>query len=173
MASVSCAPEPTYEPIGVAPAGSAPGLHANVSPDGRTHVLVFSPGDEVLSGIAEYAKTNGLVGASFSGIGSFAKARLGAYDPSKHAYRVIPLDEPLEVVSFTGNVSTLVEKGGEPSVHAHVVVGLLDGTTRGGHLLSGEISLTLEVFVTDLGTELPKQPDDDLGIQSLRPTAAR
>jgi predicted DNA-binding protein with PD1-like motif len=38
---------------------------------------------------------------------------------------------------------------GRASLHLHVVLGLSDGTTRGGHLLNGKVQPTLEVVLTD------------------------
>ena len=41
------------------------------------------------------------------------------------------------------------ERGGEPTVHAHTVVALSDGSTRGGHLTSARVSIIAEIFVTE------------------------
>jgi predicted DNA-binding protein with PD1-like motif len=38
-------------------------------------------------------------------------------------------------------------EGGEPKVHAHVVVGKRDGTAHGGHLLEARVRPTLEVIL--------------------------
>ena len=46
----------------------------------------------------------------------------------------------------------------------HVVLGLADGTTRGGHLIEGEVFPTLEVVVTETPAELRKVMRPDLGI---------
>jgi predicted DNA-binding protein with PD1-like motif len=47
---------------------------------------------------------------------------------------------------------------------ADVVLGLSDGTTRGGHLLEGLVFPTLEVVVTETPAELRKVMHPDLGI---------
>jgi hypothetical protein len=44
------------------------------------------------------------------------------------------------------------------------VLGLSDGTTRGGHLLEGHVFPTLEVVVTETPAELRKVIHPDLGI---------
>src|SRR5205814_9350423 len=66
-------------------------------------------------------------------------------------YRRIPVDEQCEVLSLIGDVA---EGQDGPIVHAHVVLGLSDGTTRGGHLLEGLVFPTLEVVVTETPAEL-------------------
>ena len=54
--------------------------------------------------------------------------------------------------------------GTRPSVHVHVVLGLSDGTTRGGHLLEGQVFPTLEVIIREAPAELRKVMKPDIGI---------
>jgi hypothetical protein len=44
------------------------------------------------------------------------------------------------------------------------VLGLSDGTTRGGHLLEGTVFPTLEVVVTETPAQLRKVMRPDIGI---------
>jgi uncharacterized protein len=55
--------------------------------------------------------------------------------------------------------------GGIPSsLHIHVVLGLSDGTTRGGHLLEGKVRPTLEVVLTDTPAKLRRRKRAYIGI---------
>jgi len=47
----------------------------------------------------------------------------------------------------------------EPKVHVHVVVGLRDGSTRGGHLLEGVVRPTLEIVIAESPKNLEKKFD--------------
>jgi predicted DNA-binding protein with PD1-like motif len=47
-------------------------------------------------------------------------------------------------LSAIGDIA--VGDDGKASLHIHVVLGLSDATTRGGHLLQGKIRPTLEVI---------------------------
>jgi predicted DNA-binding protein with PD1-like motif len=49
-------------------------------------------------------------------------------------------------------------------VHVHAVLGLSDGTTRGGHLLEGRVFPTLEAVVTETPARLRKVMRPDIGI---------
>jgi uncharacterized protein len=51
-----------------------------------------------------------------------------------------------------------------PIVHVHAVLGLSDGTTRGGHLLEGKVFPTLEVVVTETPAQLRKVLRPEIGI---------
>lgn len=49
-------------------------------------------------------------------------------------------------------------------VHVHVVLGLSDGTTRGGHLIEGRVFPTLEVVVREIPADMRKVMRPDVGI---------
>ena len=51
-----------------------------------------------------------------------------------------------------------------PKVHAHVVVGRSDGTTRGGHIMEAYVWPTLEVVLTETPKELRRQHDEASGL---------
>jgi hypothetical protein len=46
----------------------------------------------------------------------------------------------VELLSLIGDIA---EDGGEPKVHAHVIVGRSDGTAHGGHLQKAVVRPTL------------------------------
>jgi uncharacterized protein len=134
--------------------------------DPRTVAAVFDTGDEAADGLASAAQDHALHAASLTGIGGFSSAVLGYFDLGTRGYRRIPVDEQVEVLSLTGDVA-LGEDGG-PMVHAHVVVGLADGTTRGGHLLEGRVRPTLEVVFLESPGHLQRRTDPNTGLPLLR-----
>ena len=130
-------------------AGSAPKMKVTeFAKEGRSFEIVLSKGDEILSALVEFAEKNNVHTAHFTAIGAVDKATLGWFDPEKRTYKTNAIDEEAEIVSFTGNISTGAT--GKPSAHGHIVLGMKDGTTRGGHLVEGYISLTLQLFVEEV-----------------------
>ena len=151
------------------PPGKAPGLQTRLvsTANGtRTFVLVFAKGDEIMSGLTDFASRAHLHGAHFTGIGAVRSATLAWFDPQKHEYLEIPVPHQAEVLSLIGDIAIAKSK---PAVHAHMVVGYPDGTAHGGHLLHGIVWPTLEVFVTDSPTVLPKQKDPETGLDFIKP----
>ena len=55
------------------------------------------------------------------------------------------------------------DEDGRPSLNVHVVLGLADGTTRGGHLIDARVFPTLEVVVTETPAELRRVWRPELG----------
>ena len=94
-----------------------------------TYVMVCDPGDEAVSALAQFARAEDLEAAQITAVGAFERAVVGWFDRAARKYRHIPVDEQCEVLSLIGDVA--VGRDG-PVVHVHVVLGLADGTTRGG-----------------------------------------
>lgn len=129
--------------------------------DTRIFAVVFDTGDEVQEGLMHFARQHRITAASFTAIGAFREATLAFFDVEEKAYEEIPVEEQMEVLTLTGNIG---RHEGEPKVHAHVIVGLRDGSTRGGHLLEATVRPTLEVVVTEAPGHLRRTEDDETGL---------
>ena len=132
----------------------------------KTYALIFEKGDEVMDGLTKFAKKAGLSGAHFTAIGAFSAATLGYFERERRDYKQIPVHEQVEVLSLIGDVAL---SEGKPQVHAHVVVGTSDGSTRGGHLLKATVWPTLEVIVTESPRHLRKVHDPETGLALIQP----
>jgi uncharacterized protein len=126
-----------------------------------TYVVVCDPGDEAVAVLTQFARAERLEASQLTGVGAFERATVGWFDRASKRYRRISVDEQCEVLSLIGDVA---EGPDGPSLHAHVVLGLADGSARGGHLLEGWVFPTLEVVVTEAPAQLRKVMRPDLGI---------
>lgn len=135
------------------------------SGNGKTYAVVFDEGDEVVSGLLEFAQRNGLTGSHFTAIGGFRELVMGYFELGKKDYKKIPLKEQVEVLSMVGDIAS--EKG-KPKIHAHVVVGNSDGHTRGGHLIKAYVRPTLELIVTESPKHLHREHDESSGLALIR-----
>jgi uncharacterized protein len=126
-----------------------------------TYVVVCDPGDEAVAVLQEFARSEQLEAAQITAIGAFERATVGWFDPTTRQYRRIAVDEQCELLSLVGDIA-IGEDG--PVLHMHVVLGLSDGTTRGGHLLEAKVFPTLEAVVTENPAYLRKVLRPDIGI---------
>ena len=62
-------------------------------------------------------------------------------------YERIAVNEKCEVISLIGDMAK--SDDGKASLHPHAVLGLQDGSVRGGHFLSGSVRPRLEVTVNE------------------------
>ncbi len=127
----------------------------------RTWILVFDEGDEAVSELTAFAREQGLSASHFTAIGAFRDAVVGWFDWDAKDYRRIPVAEQVEVLSLSGDVA---EGQDGPKVHAHVVLGRSDGSTRGGHLLEGHVRPTLELVLTESPPHLARRQDPRSGL---------
>ena len=129
--------------------------------------VIFAKGDEVMSGLTEFAERNKITAGHFTAIGALQSARFGWFDSARKAFRDIPINQQVELISLIGDVGLV---NGAPQIHAHGAVGLPDGEVRGGHLLQAIAWPTLEVFFTAHPTTLIKKHDEetDLSLFDLK-----
>jgi predicted DNA-binding protein with PD1-like motif len=130
----------------------------------RTWAVVFDTGDTVSDGLTRFAEENDLLGAHFTAIGAFQRATLYYFDWGSKEYQEIPIDEQVEVLALTGNISR-GESG--PKLHAHVVLGTRTGNARGGHLKEATVRPTLEVVLTEEPAHLRRSYDPETGLALL------
>ncbi len=128
----------------------------------RTFVLVLDSGEEAFATITRFAAQEGLAAASLTALGAFSKATVGWFDLAAKSYRKIPVEQQCEVLSAIGDIAQ--GDDGKPSLHLHAVLGMSDGSTRGGHLLQGVVRPTLEVTLVETPAHLRRKQRPELGI---------
>jgi hypothetical protein len=130
--------------------------------DQRTFVLILDQGEEAFASISRFAEQTRIAGASLTALGAFESAKVGWFDIEKREYHPLPVKEQCEVLSLIGDIAT--GDDGKPSLHVHAVLGLSDGTTRGGHLMEAIVRPTLEVTVVESAAHLRRKKRADLGL---------
>jgi uncharacterized protein len=150
--------------------GKAPGMKVRLlSENGgvKSYAIILAKGDEVMSGLTDFARQNKVASASFTAIGAFSHATVAWFDDGRKEFRLIPIKQQAELTSMIGNITL---SGEQAVAHAHVSVASSDGTVRGGHLIDAYVFPTLEVFMTVYPTALHKQLDDATGLKLIDPS---
>ena len=128
---------------------------------GRNFLVRAEHDSDLIKSVAELAKKNGIVTATFTAIGALKNAKLGFYDQKKHEYSETLLSTPQEIASCIGNVSI---KDDNPFIHAHAVLADQNGNTNAGHLLEGKV-FAAEIHLTELvGAKLIRKNDPVTGL---------
>ena len=147
------APQPTpegYMPRGWRPAkGMAPGMKVtDLGTGGRTFRINMTKGDDILSGLVEFAEKYHIKNGHFSGVGALDKGMFGWTDTERGlGQKKVPLTQEAEVVSMLGSISMNAQ--GQSTVHAHGSVALADGSVVGGHWFEAHVGIIAEIFVTE------------------------
>lgn len=128
----------------------------------RTFIVVLESGEEAFKIVSAFANNNNIVAASLTAIGAFEHAKVGWFDFDAKEYVEIPVGNQVEVLSLVGDIAE--GDDGKSSLHSHVVLGLRDGSVRGGHLIEGYVRPTLEVTLVESAAHLRRKKRSDLGI---------
>jgi len=111
----------------------------------EVYFLTFKSGDDLLSGLAGFARLHGVKSGSVSAVGALACTVTGWYDTGISRLHTRALPGNREVTSLGGNLSML---GDQPLAHLHVAVADRRGRVLGGHLVRAVVGPGLEVTVT-------------------------
>ncbi len=148
------------------PPGTAPGMKVKLldsSATSKTYVIIFKHGDEVVSGINNFAQAHNIKCAHYTAIGDAITVKLGWFDYKRKEFKVIPVDTA-EIASFTGDIAVFE---GKSVAHTHVSVATQDGICHGGHLLQLYAGPTVELFVTVEPVALYKKSDPEFNAATI------
>jgi uncharacterized protein len=126
-------------------AGLAPQMKITET-QGTAHVFeaIFSPGDEILSGLTDLAIKHHITSGYVTGLGGLSGALLGFGDPALGAFAKVDVKEKCELVSLVGHIQM---RDGAPYVHLHAIVALKDGSTKAGHVFQLPVAPIAEISV--------------------------
>src|SRR5436190_16171014 len=139
-----------YIPRGTRPGkGLAPGLKVtDLGKSARTYRVNMTKGDDILSGLTEFAEKYHIRNGHFTALGAINKGLFGWTDVERGiGQKKIELNEEAEIVALMGSIS--VNAQGQSNVHGHGTVAISDGTVKGGHWWEARVSIIAEVFVTE------------------------
>lgn len=118
-------------------------------------------GTDIIGQITDLAKEKEIETGFLSVIGALSRAQMGYYDQASQKYIEIQIDDPVELVSCSGNISL---RDGQPFVHAHAVLSDREGRVWGGHLTSGQV-FAAELYMQELlGLPHKRVPDSITGL---------
>lgn len=133
--------------------------------DKNTYVLSLKRGEELLEGIKEFCKEYHIEAAFFHAIGAANEVELAWYDLGAKQYVTTLFKENLELVSLTGNVSTM---GNNLLIHSHGVFSNKAMETKGGHVNKAVISGACEVVLTRIEGVIDRAYDSETGLNLMQ-----
>lgn len=99
-------------------------------------------------------------------IGAVQHARLAYYNQKTREYRFFTIDQALEILNLSGNISL---KDGEPMVHAHITLADDAGNAYGGHVAPGTVVFACEIIIEAFeGPAFERSFDEETGLPLWR-----
>lgn len=127
-------------------------------------MIRMEKGEDILNTLKRFAETKKIRAAVLEGIGSLNKAKLRHYDFATKEYRFETFQEDLEILTLSGNVSTMNRA---PLPHAHITLGRRDFSVIGGHLDESSANM-IEIGLRQIPGKLVKVRDEALGLNVLQ-----
>ena len=124
---------------------------------GDTYVIRMDRGEEIISSLTDFCKKENVTLGSVDALGAADHAVVGLYDVSSRQFHKKTFDEPLEISSLHGNIST---KDGEIYLHLHINLAREDLSVVGGHLAECRLSATCEMFVRRIEGTVERRHDE-------------
>jgi hypothetical protein len=127
----------------------APGMKVtDLGKSTHTYKVNFVKGDEIMSGLIDFAEKYHIKNGHFTALGALDKGLFGwSEGEGGRGQKKIELNQEAEIVSFMGSMS--MDNQGRTNVHGHGSVALSDGSVKGGHWWEAHVSIVAEVFVTE------------------------
>jgi len=157
------------KPAEAVPTGKAPKMLVQLLNPGeptKQYAVIFYQGDEVYSGLQEFAEKYHVTSRISPAIGALDDATVGWFDPQRKMYKKIAINGQHELIGMSGDIALYQ---GRPVVHTHMVVGSPDGTTRAGHVLEAYASPTVEAMVTVDPVTMQKRFDPTTDLTLIDP----
>ncbi|MBS4759945.1 MAG: DNA-binding protein [Clostridium sp.] len=131
---------------------------------GRLFLAKLDYQSDLLEELNRICREENIKTGIISAIGAVSSLKLGFYNQETKEYvlTTYAYDEPMEIVSCTGNISI---KDGKPFCHVHVIAADKKGKCIGGHLVQGTSVFAGEVSVQELlGGDMIREEDEETGL---------
>ncbi|RLI69323.1 DUF296 domain-containing protein [Candidatus Heimdallarchaeota archaeon] len=133
----------------------------------QVYLLRLEKGEELLTTIKRFVKEHNICAGYLTGIGALEKGTIGYFDTEAQKYVHTPFQK-VELISCMGNIAKDKDTG-EPVIHAHILLGKKDGSTLGGHLVEGFVSVTTEIYLVETRPPVFRIKDSSTGLYLLSP----
>jgi len=132
--------------------------------EGNLIVFRFEDGKDLIESLKRVAKEHQIQsGVILSGIGMLRDSEVSFYSREKSGYLTNKYEEPVELLSLSGNVSL---RNNEIFFHLHVALGKEDKSAIGGHLQKATVHSTLEGVILKF-SEIKLMRDPETRILSM------
>ncbi len=119
----------------------------------------------MIESLEGFAESEHIQSASFQGLGSLQRARIGHFDfQNTHEYEFHEYPGDLEVLSAIGNITLL---NGKPLIHVHLSLSRRDCSQIGGHADRGCIVNLLEIQLKKMKRVFVRKKDAKLGLNII------
>lgn len=122
------------------------------------YILRLKRGEEIISSLRNFVEKNKIPSGLLWGIGAMENVEIGYFDDKKKDYLKKNLKKSMEILNLSGSISIL---NGKPYIHIHCTLSDEKLKCFGGHLFSGKITATAEIYIFKLKRKIYRIKDEN------------
>jgi predicted DNA-binding protein with PD1-like motif len=128
------------------------------------YFLRIDKDEEIISSILKFVSDEKIQAGTVAGIGALTEVTLGYFDRQAKKYKKRIFNDVYELLSLSGSISYI---GEGPIVHAHCILGDIGYNVIGGHLFSGIVAVTAEIYIRTFADKLNREMNKELSLNLL------
>jgi predicted DNA-binding protein with PD1-like motif len=127
-------------------------------------MVKLDKGEQLVDSLIKFARQEKVDSGSVTGIGAVTNVTLGYFDREQKEYLEKRFEDVYELASLLGSIATV---NYQPILHLHIIMCDRNYKVYGGHLVSGEVAVTAEIFVRAYPEPLLRKKDPEFGLNLL------
>lgn len=128
------------------------------------YFLKLEKGEEIVQTLLDFITEKQIPAGTITGIGALKKVELGYFNRGKSEYQRKIYDGIYELLSITGNIGWFENT---PVAHVHCQIGDAEYNVTGGHLFSGIVAVTGEIYMQVFAEKFNRAKDPEIGLNLL------
>jgi len=121
-------------------------------------------GEKIIENLKNFCAKQKIKCGYFFGIGALDRVELAHYIVENKKYTSKMLNEPLEIINMSGNITTF---GNDVYLHCHITLSDDEMNAIAGHLKEGKISATCEIVLIKLNAKINRKHDEFIGLNLM------
>ena len=128
------------------------------------YFIRLDKGEEAIKTLTDFIAQEKIPAGVITGIGALTDIELGYFERGQKQYIKRRFEDVYELLSLTGNISY---SNGNPTIHAHCILGDADYQLIGGHFFSGTVAVTGEIYVRAFKEQFKREPNPEFELKLL------
>lgn len=131
----------------------------------ETHLLLrLEKGEEIIATLTHITQNHHITNATISGIGSVENPTLAHYRVDTKEYHEQKMEGIFEIIGMLGNIT---QSEGKPLIHIHATISDEQMHAMGGHIVTADVSATLEIVLSIFPSTITKSYHNNIGLKLL------
>lgn len=132
---------------------------------GNKFFIKIEKGGEIVATLKKFCQEQNIKLGTITGLGATDEITVGLFETKNKEYHSKTFTGDFEIVSFTGNITTLKD---DVYLHIHAAFSDAQYNCFGGHLNSAVVSATFEAVIIPVDGRVEREFSDSIGLNLFK-----